>query len=245
MAIHVLTTPKIYVGEYDLSGDMNSVASTYSGEPQDNTTFGGTTRTVQGGLKKVTFSAEGFWNGGDDEVDDALFSKINVANVPVTLVPEGETIANACYLFRALHAEYSPFASGTVGEMLRFSVSAEGSGGTGPVRGTLFHVGSETATGTETKVQIGAVAAGESLYAALHVLTVSGTNPTLNVLVRSDADASAGGESTRITFTQATAITSEWKSVAGAITDEYWDVSFTIGGTNTPTFEFVLSVGII
>jgi len=245
MGIHVLTTPRIYVGEYDLSGDMNAVASTYSGEPQDNTTFGLTTRTVQGGLKKVTFSAEGYWSGGDDEVDDALFSKINVADVPVTLVPEGETIGNDCYSFRCLTSEYSPFAGGTVGEMLRFSVSAEGSGGTGPVRGTLFHVGSETSSGTETKVQIGAVAAGESLYAALHVLTVSGTDPTLDVLVRSDADAGAGGESTRITFTQATGITSEWKSVAGAITDEYWDVSFTIGGTNTPTFEFVLSVGII
>ena len=244
MAIHVLTSPKIYVGEYDLSGDMNSLASTYSGEPQDNTCFGATTRTVQGGLKKVTFSAEGYWSGGVGEVDDVLFNDINVADVPVTLVPEGETLANACYSFRCMGGEYSP--GGTVGEMFRFSVSAEGTGSTGPVRGTLFHVGSETTTGANAaKVQIGAVTAGKSLYAALHVLTVSGTDPTLDVLVRSDADASAGGESTRITFTQATGITSEWKSVAGAITDTYWDVSWTIGGTNTPTFEFVVSVGIL
>lgn len=243
MATQVLTDAKLYVGEYDLSGDHVSVALSYSAEMLDATTFGQTTRIHAGGLKNVSLSGEGFWNGGDDELDDALFAKIGVADVPVTVVPAGETLANPAYLFRAVYGSYAPGA--TAGELFRFSASASGSGGVGVIRGNLLHVGSETETGSETKQLLGAVAAGKSVYAALHVLTVSGTNPTLDVLVRSDANADAGGESTRLTFTQATAITSEWKSLASTITDTYWDVSWTIGGTDTPTFEFVVSVGIL
>lgn len=243
MATQVLTDPKLYVGEYDLSGDLNAVALNYAAEMLDATAFGQTTRIHKGGLKTVGLSGEGFWSGGSDLVDDALFAKIGVADVPVTVVPAGETVANPCYLFRCIHGSYAPGAD--IGEMLRFSVSAEGSGGVGAVRGQVLHVGSETATGAGTKVQVGAVTAGQTLYAALHVLTVSGTSPTLDVVLQSDADASAGGETGRITFAQATGITSEWASVAGAITDTYWRASFTIGGTDTPTFEFILAVGII
>lgn len=244
MATQVLTNAKIYTGEYDLSGDHNAVSLNYAAELLDDTVFGDDTRSRKGGLKLVTLSGEGLWSGGSDQADDALFGKIAVADVPMTIVPGGETLANACYLFRANQGSYEIGAE--IGELLRFSVSAEGSGGVGAVRGELLHVGSETATGSKAaKVQLGAVPATQSLYAAIHVLTVSGTSPTLDVLVRSDADAGAGGESTRITFTQATGITSEWKSVAGAVTDQYWDVSWTIGGTGSPTFEFIVSVGIL
>lgn len=243
MATQVLKDAKLYVGEYDLSGDHVSVALTYSSELQDSTTFGQTTRIRTGGLKDVSLTGEGFWSGGTGLVDDALFNKVGVADVPITIAPAGETLANDAYLFRAIYGSYAPGAA--VGEMLRFSVSASSSGGTGVIRGKLLHVGSETATGAEDKQELGAVAAGKSIYASMHVLTVSGTNPTLDVLLESDADASAGGETTRITFTQATDETSEWKSLAGAVTDTFWRASWTIGGTNTPTFEFVLAVGIL
>ena len=242
MATQVVTTAKLYVGEFDLSGSHVSVGLTYGSELVDDTAMGDTTRSSAGGLKTVSLSGEGFWSGGDNAVDDVYFDHVGVADMPVTVVPVAETLANEAYLFNAIVGQYSPGAS--IGEMLRFSVSAEGSGGAGLVRGILAHVGSETATGSETKQLLGAVSATQSVYAALHVLTVSGTNPTLDVLVRSDANADAGGETTRLTFTQATAITSEWESLVGAITDTYWDVSWTIGGTGTPTFEFVVSVGI-
>lgn len=237
-----LTDAKLYVGEFDLSGDHNAIVTTFGSELVDDTAMGDTTRSNAGGLKTVSLSGEGFWAGGDNAVDDVLFDHIGVADMPVTVAPAGETLANDAYLFNAIIGQYNPGA--TVGELLRFSVSASGSGGAGVVRGILAHIGSETATGSETKQLLGAVSATQSVYAALHVLAVSGTNPTLDVLVRSDANADAGGETTRLTFTQATAITSEWKSLVGAITDTYWDVSWTIGGTGTPIFEFVVSVGI-
>jgi hypothetical protein len=49
---------------------------------------------------------------------------------------------------------------------------------------------------------------------------------------------------TRLTFAQKTAAGYEFKSAAGAITDDWWRVDWTIGGTATPTFSFVVAVGI-
>jgi len=243
MAVQVLTDVRTYLGAYDVSGDLTATALTYGSELQDDTTFGDTTRSRTGGLKTVSLTNEGLWSGGTGLVDAVLWSDIGVADVPVTVVPGGETLANPCYLFRAIHGEYSPGA--TIGELLRFSVTAEGSGGVGAVRGELLHVGSETVTGVETGAVLGLLGAGQTMYAALHVLTVSGTNPTLDVIIQSD-EAGFGSPTSRITFAQATGITSEWASLAGAIaTDTYWRASWTIGGTDTPTFEFIVSVGII
>jgi hypothetical protein len=89
------------------------------------------------------------------------------------------------------------------------------------------------------------VSASQKMYAALHVRSVSGTNPTLDVVVQSDTVGFPSATS-RITFSQATATTNrhQFSSVAGAITDDYWRVSYTIGGTGTPTFSFAVTVGI-
>jgi hypothetical protein len=95
-------------------------------------------------------------------------------------------------------------------------------------------------------VELGAVAAGQRVYAALHVIDpVSGTSPTLDVTLKSAALVGFGSPTTRLTFTQATEPTSELLSAAGAITDEFWRVDFSIGGTDTPTFPFIVVVGIL
>ena len=45
-----------------------------------------------------------------------------------------------------------------------------------------------------------------------------------------------------ITFAQATGLTSEWLSVVGPITDDWWRVDFTFVGTSA---TFVCVVGIL
>lgn len=243
MATHVLTDAKLWVHKWDMSADHNAVNLLYAAEPQDVTTFGQSTRKRAGGLKTVNLTGEGLWSGGTDLVDEALFGRIGVADTPVSIALEGGDEGEAAYLFRALKAKYTPGAE--VGQMLRFSLEAEAERGEGLARGFVLHNATRTATGTGGKVQVGALSATQRLYANLHVLAVSGTNPTLDVVVESDADASAGSETSRITFTQATGKTSETLNVAGAITDAYWRVSYTIGGTGSPSFQFVVTVGII
>jgi hypothetical protein len=241
MAEFVLENAKLWLGGYDLSGDMNALALEYGAETQDNTTFGQDTRTMLGGLKTVRARHEGLWNGGADQVDDVLFSQINVANTPMTFGPQTGADGEAGYSFQSKVASYAPGAS--VGEMFAFNVSAEAAGAP-LVRGTIMHNAARTATGNGTARQLGAVAVGQKLYAALHVVAVSGTAPTLDVTVESDDASGFASGITRGTFTQATAIGAQWLTpVAGAITDDWWRVGYTIGGT-TPSFTFIVIVGI-
>lgn len=242
MAVHVLTDAKLWLNKYDLSGDHSALSLGYAADAQDFTAFGQTTRVRKGGLRSVSLSGNGFWSGGTGLVDDVLFGNVGVSDSPVSIALQGGAVGDPAYLFRAYQGSYS--ASGAVGEPFEFQVQAEASRGEGLVKGFVLENATKTSTGAGTKILAGAATATQSVYAALHVITVSGTNPTLDVVVESDANASAGGETSRITFAQATAATSEWQSAAGAITDTYWRVSYTVGGTN-PSFAFVVTLGII
>jgi hypothetical protein len=73
-----------------------------------------------------------------------------------------------------------------------------------------------------------------------------GTSPTLDVIVQSDDASGFPSATNRITFTQATGFTAEYATpVAGAITDDWWRVNFTIGGTASPNFTFICVIGIL
>ncbi len=103
---------------------------------------------------------------------------------------------------------------------------------------------SRTSSSSGTGRQIGAVSSTQTLYAALHVISASGTSPTLDVKVQSDDNSGFTSATDRITFTQATDVTSEWGSVGGAITDDYWRITYTVGGTS-PSFAFAVTAGIV
>lgn len=240
MAIQVLKDCKLWLDGWDLSGDMNALALRYGAELQDDTVFGDDTRSRAGGLKTVAVQHEGYWNGGADQVDDALFQSIGVADKPMTFGPETGADGERAFTVLTNLGEYAP--GGEIGAMLAFSVSGEA---TGPlVRATVMHNAAETASGNGVARQLGAVGATEKLYAALHVVAVSGTTPTLDVTVESDDAVGFLTPTTRITFAQATAIGSEWATpVAGAITDDWWRVTWTISGAG-PSFTFIVTIGI-
>lgn len=245
MATQVLTDATTWLDQYDVSGDMNSVALTYEAEMQDDTVFGDDTRSNKGGLKMVRAEHSGFWSGGDGNVDDVLFSKIAAASSPLTLSKAGAARGEAAYFFHATQAEYSP--EGQVGDMFEFSVSAEGGDGGPLVNGTVEHAkGQETSSGTTSGTELGAVAADESVYAALHVFSNQGdSSQTLDVTVESDDGSGFPSPVTQISFTQVTTTnTSEIASAAGAITDTWWRAEWTIGGTGSPGFTFAVVIGI-
>lgn len=243
MASSVLTDCKLYVASFDMSGDMNALALTNSADMLDGTTFGATTRINKAGLKSIVAQHEGLWDSdGTDEPDDVFFSRIGTADVPVTICPVAGADGEVAYLFRAVHSNYTPGAA--VGELYAFSVNMEGSDGAPLVRGMVLQPASaKTATSTGTARELGAVSATQRLYGSLHVIAASGTNPTLDVVVASDTAEAFPSTATQLTFAQKTAIGSDWQTAAGAITDTWYRVSYTIGGTN-PSFTFVVAVGI-
>jgi hypothetical protein len=244
MASQVLTDCKLYVASFDMSGDTNALALEYGVETKDGTTFGNTTRINKAGLKSIVASCEGLWDSdGTDEPSDVYFSRVGTSQIPVTICPTTGADGEVAFLFRAVQAQYEPGAQ--VGELFAFNVSMEGSDGAPLVRGFVLHptTTARTSTGNGTARQIGAVSATQTAYGALHVIAASGTNPTLDVTVRSDDGSGFGSPTTRLTFAQKTAIGSDWQTADGAITDDWWRVTYTIGGTD-PSFTFVVAIGI-
>jgi hypothetical protein len=246
MAIQFWKDMSILVGGYELAGQGKNVNLTVDVSPLDTTALSTTGWvTVIGGLKTATvdLSLMTELSATGHELD--AFTNLGVADVPHSIVSNSADGSTA-YLMRGIPLSYTPF-EGNVGELAMTRISGKSS--TGPMaRGALLHPGSasRTSSSTGTGRQLGAVSSTKTMYAALHVLSVSGTNPTLDVIVQSDDNAGFTTATSRITFTQrTTAGTYAWGSVAGPVTDDYWRVSYTIGGTATPTFAFAVTAGFI
>jgi hypothetical protein len=249
MSSQILSNAKLWLDGYDLSGDVNALAIRYGAEIKDATPVSAVSRVRLPGLRAFGFAHEGFWNGGVGNVDDALFQRLGLANTVMSVSAsalfggagaEGEIADTG----QVVEAAYSPGAK--IGDVLAFSVAGEA--GAGPlVRGTVCLNGTKTVTGSGSVFQLGAVSAAQKLYAALHVLApVAGVTPTLNVKVQSAALVGFGSPTDRITFAQAVALGAQWGApAAGAITDQFYRVTWTIGGTGSPSFPFVVVVGIL
>ena len=238
MATFVQTNVKWWQDEFDLSADFNAVSLLYGAELVDDTVYGDDTRSMAGGLQTVRLEGEGYWQVA---VDTRLFAAIGIADTVVSIGPVDGSETSPAFFSLLTEGEYSP-VSGTVGEMAAFRVSGEGRGGGGLIKGQIFinRTGVSASSNSGTAVQLGAVSATQSVYASLHALTVSGG--TLDVTVESDDAIGFPSQTTRITFTQITAVGSEFASTAGAITDDWWRVDFVVGGGGT--FDFVVCVGI-
>lgn len=236
---------KLYMGGYDLSGDHNAMGLSSKAEIKDKTAFGATARQRMAGLVDFDISGQGYFEGGAGLVDEVLHGKLALADEITTMCPTTGAVGEVAYLLKVLAAEYKPFGSGAVGEMLEFDLAAQGSSGVPPVRGQVLATGAKTVTGNGAAVQLGAVASGKKLYAALHVLAVSGTDtPTVTVTIESSADQAFTTPNQRASFTAATAIGAEWiVPVDGPITDEYWRAVWTISGT-TPSITLAVAAGI-
>lgn len=245
MATFVSKDCKAWIGRYALHGYLNALGLDEQTEPKEDTRFGSATRTNKPGLQIVAASYAGlFESDGTSAIDDAIQAVRGVENTVVSLAPTTGAVGERCFSFQAMQSEIR--REGQIGELFKISAAAVASQGEPLVPGRVLWASTASATGTGTAVQLGAVGTGQYLYAALHVLAKSGTSPTLTVKVQSDDNSGFTSATDRITLTQMTAEGTLWATrVAGPITDTYWRVSHTIGGTGSPTFNYVLVAGII
>lgn len=234
---------KLYVGGYDLSGHLQGMEFGTSVEMQDDTVFGLNSRSSASGLDGFTIQHEGVWAAGAGLPDTIFNEHKGLTGLLSTVAPVDANEGSIAYFMRTSQGSYT--TGGAVGDLLRFSVSLGTSLGTGAVRGMFMANRTITANGSGTARQLGAVGASGSLYAGLHVLSASGSSPTLNVTVQSDNASGFPSPETRLTFAQATGRSSQWATpVGGAIADDWWRVSWVIGGTDSPSFDAVVVIGI-
>lgn len=247
MAKHVLKNVRLFAGGVDLTGVTNKVELAGQHETKDVTTFGSTDangelwKEVLAGLGSAKAQASGFWEAGDaSRVDNDMFATLGAIG-PWTICPLAATDGSLAYVLSALRTNYSLLDQ--VGEVAPYAGEAAS---TWPLaRGKVIHpVGTaRSSTGTGTITQLGALATGQSLYVSLHVVSATGTTPSLTVAIQSAAVVGFGSPTTRATFTAATAPGGQVTRIVGPVTDQFWRVSFTISGT-TPSFLFAVAAGI-
>lgn len=245
MSHFVNTNVGAYANQYNFSGDMNTAGLTIEAEILDGTTFlGGSTRNHVAGLLNNSLDLAGFVdfaeiNTGDaDSVDKYMFGALSLTAPIVSLCPEGPYMGERAFFGNFVYSQYNPH--GNVGDLMAFDLKAYCSSPL--VRGIVANNAliAVTASGTTTKYQLGAVALGTTrLVAHLHVVDFVGTS--LSVVVQSDANATAGGETNRVTFTTATDTTFERKTLATAVTDTWWRLNYTFVGTSV---KFLVVFGI-
>lgn len=250
----ILKNAKVFLGGCNMSADLNQIGISLSAAMLNDTAFGDTYESNSAGLMTTSIDMTGFWNalaGNPDGPDNTAFTNIGSDDKLLSVFADGLTEGTSTdkgYALLTTTSTYTPFSNIKVGDLLAFSLKAE-SRGTPLIRAVPLKDGTSamvTSTANGTKYAVGAVSATQYLYAGLHVLAYQGTSPTLDVVIQSDADGGAGGETTRITFTQVAGATGAQYAtrVAGAITDTYWRANWTIGGSSTPGFKFLVWMGI-
>ena len=248
MPIKTFLNGKLYVAQYDLSGNSNEVSLDYGAELKDITVFGQPTRQRIAGLKTIRLSAKGFWEAQAQAAqvpakpDDALYGSLGLADVPISV---GDLAANGDvgFFFKGIEGNYKP-GFGQMGDVLPFSFDAD-SRGLPVIRGQALNLVAQTVTGNNTGVQLGAVSATQKIWAAAHVIAWAGSAaPSLVLRVQSSAT-QGGAYTTRLTFaTTFLGFGSEFAvAVAGPFTDTWWRLDWTITGT-TPSFTPIVLAGV-
>lgn len=238
-AQHGKSTQVLY-GIYDFSNFLSSVSVQQSIDEVETTTFGATAKTYIVGNREGKITGSGFYDQTATTGSDAVLSgDLGATSSKVlTVAPTGgATIGDRCYLANTKELNYS--VDDAVADAVK--VKAEWRADGGIDHGRIAHnLTAETTTGTSTVINNGA-ATTNGAAGNIHVTTVSGTTPTLDSVIQDSADGSTGW-ATIMTFTQATAATSERKTITGTVR-QYIRESHTIGGTATPTFTYAVAFG--
>lgn len=228
----------ILVGTTELTTSMNSINLVASRETPDNTVLGNDTRTYEpSALKMVSAGGSGFYSS---TLDGALNTNLGVHDT-ITSFLSDDVVGSPAFTFKSVQTTYTPM-TGSVGDMHTFDFEAMGRDDL--VRGYVAYKGTVTATGTSTAFQLGAASASQILYGIIHVTAVTGTSPTLDIDVNSDDNSGMTSATTRDSFTQVTGVTTEWITTAGAITDDYYQLDFTVGGTDSPSFDIAVILAV-
>ncbi len=230
----VLTDAVIFANQYDFTSDVNEVALDAEAGELDGTNFGsGGWKELVGGTKSHTAKLNTFYNASGAE---PAITALHAAGSTLLTVASVGTQGTVAYFARGLEGKYS-LPGGKVGDLASIAAELAGDSPEGLLRGQI--IAPKTTSGSSSNVvgvQLGAVGATQRIYSAVHVFSASGTTPSLTVKLRSST--TQGGTYTdRITHTAFTAAGAELASLAGAVTDTWWRVEWTITGT-TPSFTF-------
>jgi len=238
----VYTDVQAFWGEYDLSSEANNFAGNQIVEIKESRAFDQLTVKRDPGLFDFNATLAGVSDGTSNALNNIIFDSGIGGQRPFSIHTASNpgAVGGPSRFGDAIHAGGDIVA--TQGELAEWSMNLAGDSAL--LNGQILAIGTKTSTGDGAGVQVGAVAAGQSVYAVLHCTASTGT---IDVVIESDAgDTWAGAETTRFTFTQvATGVpTYEFLKLtpAAGITDTWWRATWV--SASTPSHAISVSLGI-
>lgn len=228
MAVQV-PTPKIAVGGIAFSAYGTQATFSKKVAANDVTTWEASQNgftAVTNGLASFSFDTTNFQDYAVGALEPWLRANIGSVQV-VTVAPLWETAGNIAAIGYGMVGGYD-FVNGNVGSVPTTpSMIAPGpSGFIGEGLVTQASATSITVTGNSTPVNVGAVAAGRTIYASVHCTSITAGSVTCQL----QSSTTSGGAYTNRGSAGAaiTASGGQVLSAAGAITDTWWRLSFTV-----------------
>ncbi len=238
MSAITVTGYKAYLDHLLISSDLNSAAIQNDVDTPESTTIEDLWREFLAGAKSGKISATGFVDSPGS--DSTLFSSFGTAGKILQVFPLGLTENTRCYFLEFLNGQYSKQAD--YGEVFKYSLNGSANGAV--VAGVLNvwePALTTNGTGYGDATQLGAVAAGQKMYAAITLALNSGSG-TIDFTVESDDNSGFTSPTTRITFSTVSGTISTMSSVAGPITDTYWRVKYVVPSAANWTFAVTLGI---
>ena len=226
MAAFVIKDGQVYYNEFDISGLLNSVTIDYSGDvPEANVLSGDGTKRRVSGLIDVSISCPGYLDAS--AADKVIYDRIgNVIAGNMSIAPQNPNEGSRAYFLKVNQGTYNIL--GAIGDVAPFTLDA--SSNSPLIRGVVGAVGSKDSSDAGLVLELGAIPDGYKLYAMLHVVEVTGTSPTLSVVITSDDAKTFGGPSIQAALTmKATGMpTHQLVSLDGPKTDTFWRVNWIV-----------------
>lgn len=246
----VQTNVGLFIGSFNYTGYSNRIELTFGQELLDGTVFsnlGVAHRTRLPGLHTIGMNFAGIWDSAQDAHSHSL---PKVEDVLTTVISNASNVATGAitYQFGLDLGEFQ--RGGQVGDLFAFSINGEG---TGPLfRGASLTANPSvlTTTGNGGPVLYMAAPAPKVTYLDIHVTAVSGTSPTLDLILQSASGPTflsptdVIGGSSGVPITQITAAGSARYSRSFVNTHTYYRIVRTVGGT-APSFTCQISVAIL
>ena len=228
---------RCYVGGRDISGDANALDQLgYSDELQDITGLEDSAMRRQKGRTDGSVTINGWFDNATDKAHDALLSSGSLPSADVhVIIPLGVALGDACSMLTAKEANYD--VNRAVGQAVAFSSQFQAND-FGVEFGIMLTAAKETHASATNNSSIDDSAA-TSLGAQAQLQVFSLGSGTMNGVVQDSADDVSFAAITGLSFTGATARTTERLATSSTASIRRY-VRFASTGTFT---NAVLAVG--
>lgn len=246
MAEQIASDEWMALDEYDISGNIGDFGFERMAALEAFVTFpdaavvspvGTIYERNLGGTESAKVAPSGFLDMGVSY----LGLKAAFEGSPIITKGEGRALGSDVTMFVGRAGVFS--YGGPIGKVIPISGQISSDGRVTP--GTLYEFGAKTTTTDGTSRTTVAVTAGKVRVLHIHVVAISGTAPTLDVIFETSALGDYTDAVTRHTFTQFTGAYLKERAVkTDLVSDLNGRFSWTIGGTDSPSFLVRMCEGV-